>query len=208
MFAVKNLTARRQRGVTLTETLLVLAVAAILAAAAYRAYSVANTDSRNNDLSNATLALIGKIKQIWGTDGDYSGLDGNKAGEALFNSGILPSQFRREGTGNATKIRDINGNEVTFHGVEGAFTIGFTNLSKEACTLLASSLASTANSIHVGAARATTNSSSGLIQVTGGKEYKGPNISSSSGLDSSALTDSAGCGVSSPAQRKLIALVR
>jgi len=208
MKPLKALTARRQRGVTLTETLLVLGVAAILAAAAYRAYAVANNDARNNDMSNGSLALVGKIKQVWGTDGNYSGLDGNDAPDALFNSGILPAQFRREGKGSSAKIKDLHGYDVTFNGIEGAFAIGFTNLSKEACVLLASSLSGVAHSVYVGRARATTNSSSGTISISGGKEYKGPNIDTDSGLDNTALSDTAGCGVSSAANRKLVALIR
>jgi len=195
-----------QRGVTLTETLLVLAVAAILAAAAYRAYAVANNDARTNDLSNATIALVGKIKQVWGTDSDYSGLDGNKAADALHNSGVLPSAFRREGTGTSARIKDSFGYDVTFHGTPGAFSVGFTNLSKEACSVLAGALVGVAHTIYVGRATATTNN--GRITISGGKEYKGPNIATDSGLDGTALSDIAGCGVSAPANRKLVAIIR
>jgi len=207
-----NQTARQksaaylQRGVTLTETLLVLAVAAILAAAAYRAYAVANADARSNDLNNAAISLIGKVKQVWGTDSDYSGIDGNKAADALFNSGVLPAAFRREGTGTSARIKDPFGYDVTFHGVPGAFSIGFTNLTKDACSTLAGALVGVAHTIYVG--RATASAQSGSISISGGKEYKGPNITTNSGLDGTALADIAGCGVSAPANRKLVAIIR
>jgi len=195
---VYNRAAHAQRGVTLTETLLVLGVAAILAAAAYRAYSMASNDARTSELSNSTVALVTKVKNVWGTDGDYSALNTSPA-EKLENSGVLPPQFRKNGT----KINDIFGNEVTVTGGSASFTVGFTNLSRDTCSTLASSLSGVAYAINVGNATATN----GALGA-GGKPYKGPTVTTSSGLDSAALADVQGCGVANMADRKLVAEIR
>jgi len=192
-------TATQQRGVTLTETLLVLALAATLAAAAYRAYSTASNDAKTSELGNGTITLIGKIKQVWGAAGDYASLDPAN----LERSGILPTQFRtnRNGSTLASEVRDTFGNEITITGGVGAFTLGFNNLSSDTCTTLAATLASQAFRIQAGSgATAATGA------ATGGKQYKGPDVTTQSGLDVAALTEA--CGDSEAVNRILVAEIR
>jgi len=192
--AAPNRAAHAQRGVTLTETLLVLGVAALLAAAAYRAYSMASSDARTSELSNSTVALVNKVKNVFGTDGNYTTLNTTFA-EKLENSGVLPPQFRR----NNAEIRDIFGNPVTVTGGNGSFTVGFTNLERDTCSTLASSLASVAYAINVGDATAAN----GALG-SGGEKYKDP----ATGLDSGALASANGCGTAAVGNRKLVAEIR
>lgn len=190
-----------QRGVTLTETLLVLALAAALAAAAYRAYGTASNDAKTSELSNGAITMIGKIKQVWGASGDYTTL----APATLEQSGILPVQFRtnRSGSTLATEIRDTFGNVVSITGTQGSFTLGFERLSPDTCTTLAPVLASQAYRIRAGSGAAAANG-----VASGGQVYKDPTATSmpQSGLDVAALT--AACGDSDVANRILVAEIR
>jgi len=195
----KTATIAMQRGVTLTETLLVLALAATLAAAAYRAYSTASSDAKTSELGNGTVALIGKIKQVWGATGDYSTLTPAN----LEQSGILPTQFRtnRSGTTLATEVRDTFGNEITITGGAGAFTLGFNQLSADTCTTLAATLASQAFRIQAGSGATAADGA-----ASGGADYKGPDVTATSGLDVAALAQA--CGDANTANRILVAEIR
>lgn len=192
--------SKRQRGVTLTETLLVLALAAVLAAAAYRAYATASNDTKTSELGNGTMALIGKVKQVWGADGNYTTL----TPETLDRSGVLPAQFRsnRNGSTPASEIRDVFGNAMSIHGEAGSFTVGFDNLSRDTCSTLATTLASMAYRIQVGSGARAAN---GAI-ANGGKAYKGPTVTSASGLDTGALVEA--CDDVTPANRLIVAEIR
>ncbi|WP_027015215.1 type 4 pilus major pilin [Comamonas composti] len=197
----QRISSLHQRGVTLTETLLVLALAAVMAAGAYRAYASASNDAKTSELGNGTVALIGKIKQVWGTDGNYVSLKP----ETLDRAGILPAQFRtnRDGSNPATEIRDTFGNTISVYGQSGSFTLGFENLSRDTCSTLATTLASLAFRIHVGAG---ARNSDGSIAPSGGRAYKGPTVTAISGLDTEALVMA--CDDATPANRLIVAEVR
>lgn len=167
----------RQRGVTLTETLLVLALASVLAAAAYRAYASASNDAKLSDLSNGTVSLIGKVKQVWGSAGNYE----NLTPTTLNRSGILPSQFKFApggGAGGNDQVWDTFGNEVLVNGTRGSFALAFGFLSKENCSSLAPTLASIAYRINVGEGATASNG-----KISGGKPYKGPEVSAANRND-------------------------
>lgn len=166
-----------QRGVTLTETLLVLALASVLAAAAYRAYASASNDAKLSDMSNGTLSLIGKIKQVWGSAGNYE----NLTPTTLNRSGILPSQFKFApggGSGGNDQVWDTFGNEVLISGTRGSFALVFGYLSKDNCSSLAPTLASIAYRINVGEGATASNG-----KISGGKLYKGPEVSTANNAD-------------------------
>jgi len=148
-----------QRGITLTETLLVLAVAAALAVAAYAAYSVARNDSRLSELASGTVTMVEMIKQVWSLSGDYSEV----TAENISKAGILPKPYKFDGN----DIQDPFGNTVTINGSTTSFAFAFRNLSNENCSKLAPTLASFAYQITVGTdARATQG------RVTGNLPYK------------------------------------
>jgi prepilin-type N-terminal cleavage/methylation domain-containing protein len=136
----------RQRGVTLTETLLVLGLAALLAAVAYRAFGTARADARLQDLSSGTIALVNKVSLVFGGSADYSAL----TPENLVKAGALPSQFRHEVLNGQTVLRDLFGNEFVVNGAQGSWSFHFTNLTREACTTLAPQLAALAYAIRAG----------------------------------------------------------
>lgn len=173
---------RRQAGVTLTETLLVLALAAALGAVAYRSYSSAREESRLSDMTTGTIAMIGKIGQFYSASADYSGL----TPEILHKAGILPSQFRTVAdSNNVIELRDPFGNAVAINGTGGSYAFAFQNLTSAACSSLATALTSIAHRIAAGAS--VTVSDGTLNAGANGKFYKDESTSG----DLSGLVD--GC---------------
>jgi len=178
-----------QRGITLTETLLVLAVAAALAVAAYAAYSVARNDSTLSDLSSGTVTMVEKVRQVWSLSGNYSAVDAANVSKA----GILPKPFKFDGS----NIQDPFGNNVVLNGASTSFAFSFRNLSKENCSKLAPTMASFAYQISVG----------GDAQAAQGKAAGNNLYKTSSGeIDTGALINA--CGSDAAASRNIAVEIR
>ena len=152
----------RQAGMTLTESLLVLAVGAAVAVVAYSGYRVANSDVMASTVSQDTVGMIGKIKQIWG--GNYTTVTPT----GLNNAGVITGSFKWDAT--ASAVLDAMGNTVTFDGAQSKFAFLLGPFSKEDCAKIAPGLSSIAYSINIGDAAALTGGNVGT--VTGGAAYK------------------------------------
>ncbi|TCT10727.1 hypothetical protein EDC22_105227 [Tepidamorphus gemmatus] len=178
---------RRQAGVTLTETLLVLALAAALGAVAYRSYSSAREEARLSDMTTGAIALIGKIGQFYSAAADYSGL----TPEILHKAGIVPPQFRTVTDSNGTvELRDPFGNTVDINGTGGSYALAFRRLTQAACSSLATALTSIAHRIAAGASVTAAN---GVIDTgANGRIYKDETTSADlAGLVDGCSQDSA-----------------
>ena len=178
-----------QRGITLTETLLVLAVAAALAVAAYAAYSVARNDGTLSDLSSGTVTMVEKIRQVWSLSGDYSSVTAVN----LSKAGVLPKPFKFDGD----NIQDPFGNNLVINGATTSFAFSFRNLSSENCSKLAPTLASFGYQITVGG---DAQASQG--RASGASLYK----SSAGEINTGALINA--CGADSASQRNIAVEIR
>ena len=156
-----------RRGLTLTESLLVLGLAALLASVAYVTYGAARKDTRLSELTNGTLTLVGKIGQVYGSSSDYTSL----TPQLLAQSKLVPASFRVVDLNGRPELRDLFGNPVTLTGTLGSYALTFDNLDTESCMKLAPPLAAVAHRIHAGSA-AEINATAGV--VTGGQIYKDP----------------------------------
>lgn len=156
---------RRQRGITLVEALLVLALAALLASIAYVTYGSGRKDVRLNDATTGTITLIARINQLYGNSSDYTTLTPT----LLSQTGIVPSQFQVADNEGTLELRDLFGNPLEINGGSGSYALAFNGLDRESCSKLAPALASIAFQINAGAA-ADVNVTNGA--VNGGQEYK------------------------------------
>lgn len=140
-----GLRMHRQAGMTLTESLLVLGIAAAVAVTAYAGYKMATSDVSASDLSNGNVAMVSKIKQVWGVAGDYSTV----TAEGLIKAGVLPKSFKFNSTDSS--ITDNYGNAVTVSGAANKFAVLLGGpYDKDVCTKVASGLTGIAYSVYVG----------------------------------------------------------
>lgn len=115
-------THKKQTGLTLVESLLVLAVAALVAVLAYGGYKMANQGVKSQSGVESTVRLLTSIKKTFGSSGDYTGI----TGDLVKSSGVVPSDFDTSGTnfkapfGSAVTIASAASNKmaaVTFAAV-------------------------------------------------------------------------------------------
>lgn len=133
---------RIQRGLTLIESLLVLAVAALIALGAYGASRFASADVNANDLGRSTVTLVSQLKRTLGTTGSYASVN-----EATINSlSLTPPGWSNDGT----DLKDNYGNKVTINGVAGSFALQFTGLGAGDCAKVVSQFVGIANKVTIG----------------------------------------------------------
>lgn len=147
---------RKQAGMTLTESLLVLGVAAMVAVLAYGGYKMATSSVSTSSQVNGTIQLVGGIKRIFGTGADYSTV--NVAN--VINSQIVPADFKKSGTtdiyngwgGNITPaVGDQAGATPT-----SVFKLTIAGVPVANCIELVAGIASAAQSLWVGGTTAGT----------------------------------------------------
>lgn len=173
---------KKQKGITLTETLLTLSVAAVVSVIGYQGYKVANADISVSDQTGATVTMIGKIKQVFGASGSYAVLN-TTPGLQLANAGLLPEQFKYDA--DEDEILDVFGNTMGITGANRSFTVLLSDLTRESCAKIASGLSTIAYKITVGT---DADHASGV--VAGATVYKDP--AGGGTLSSTALAS--GCG--------------
>lgn len=91
-------TLKQQAGMTLTESLLVLSVGALVAVLAYGGYKMATSDVKVQSQAKGTVQLVGKIKQVFGTSASYGATAGASMYTTVKNAKILPADFKDNGT--------------------------------------------------------------------------------------------------------------
>lgn len=169
--AARALFARKQKGLTLGESLLVLGVAALIAVGAYSAYKFANSDVAANDLGRGAVTLASQIKRINGSTG-YTAVNSTNVKD------LVPGGWKWDGT----DVIDNYGNPVSVSGGAASFALVFSNLSPQDCQKVVSQFEGISYKLHIGGASAAAG------VVSGGEVYKQPNGT----LNPAAL--SAGCG--------------
>lgn len=157
---------RNQSGMTLIESLLVLAVGAAVAVIAYSGYRVADSDVNAATVSQDTVAMIGKIKQTWA--GSYATV----TPPGLNNAGVISGSFKWDSTNSA--VLDAMGNTVAFDGAQAKFAFLLGPFSKEDCAKIAPGLSSIAYNINIGDTAALSGGNTGT--VTGGSAYKAATV--------------------------------
>lgn len=178
--------ARRQKGVTLTEAMLALAVSGALAAAVTGVYRTSMEGLAGDDLGNSTVRLIADLQGVFGANGGYTAVSATN----ISSAGLTPAGWRWDGT----NLIDSRGNTVAVSSVAGGFALVFNSLTPKTCTLAAIKMEGAAYSIRVG-----TSADAAAGVISGGVAYK-----DTSG-ELSAANLAAGCG---QANRKLSVQVR
>jgi len=135
-FIAQRKRVRQQKGFTLIEVLVVLAIAG--AALAGVLVFQANAESRNrvNNTINAVINTVGNVKSIYASAGSYATVTSAN----LVNAGVVTPPFTISGT----TILDPWGGTVTVGGSGPFFGMSFLAPDNETCVRLVSALASNA----------------------------------------------------------------
>lgn len=164
MKALHKIVRKQQAGMTLTESLLVLSVGALVAVLAYGGYRMATSDVQVQSQTKGVVQLVGKIKQTFGTAADYSGVTLAN----VINARIVPADFKVNGV---TSIDTAWGGTITpAVGSEAgavpvtSFKLTIVNVPAEGCVDFLSGISSAANSLWVAGTTAGTND----VKPTGG----------------------------------------
>lgn len=142
-----NAVQRKQAGMTLTESLLVLAVGALIAVLAYGAYRMATSDVKVQSQVQGTVQLVGKIKQIYSSAANY-GTASASLNQAVNDAKIVPSDFKGSG---ATITNAWGGAvNVAVGATNTQFTVTFVGVPQEGCIEFVTGIASAATTLVVG----------------------------------------------------------
>jgi hypothetical protein len=152
----------------------------VLGAIGYGIYNTLSKDTGSRDLVTKSVAMIGKIKQMYGS-GTFAGISGT----SVDNFGARPDNWKMSGT----DLIDNLGNTVDINGAANFYAIRFQGLTKDSCAAIASGLQNVAYQVAVGSASAVS-IAAGVI--TGGSNYK-----ATGGVPDPSLL-STGCGATEP----------
>lgn len=135
----RGYSAIRDRGLSLTETLLVLGVIALVAVIAYNGYGTAVASVKAGGDTQAVVLLAGNINRTFSTSPDYSGVTTPN----LINAGLVPRTFKVRGT---TNIIHSNGSDVIVGSAPATnpiqYSIAYTNVPTDQCIEIAQSVSS------------------------------------------------------------------
>lgn len=158
-------TFKSQAGMTLTESLLVLGVGALVAVLAYGGYKMATSDVKVQSQVNGTVQLIGKIKQLYSSAANYNGL----TTAVVVNSKIVPSDFKTVNTSGSEAINNAWGGTVAVAPANSdtQFTLTISSVPQQGCIEFLSGIAGTALTLTKnGTAAANTIVASGAFDAT------------------------------------------
>jgi prepilin-type N-terminal cleavage/methylation domain-containing protein len=150
------LNLKKQSGMTLTESLLVLGVGALVAVLAYGGYKMATENVKSGSQINGTIQLVGSIKRVFGPGSTYTPVTLAN----VVNANIVPSDFRADSTPSITN--SWGGNIVPAVGNQAGttptsqFKLTISGVSKESCMDFVAGIASSATSLWVNGTTAGT----------------------------------------------------
>ena len=165
-------TLKKQAGMTLTESLLVLAVGALVAVLAYGGYRMATTQVNSSSQVKGLVQMVGGIKRIFNASGNYNGI----TTPIVVNAGIVPDDFRKT-TGATGTITNSWGGTITVAPTKLAaaapipaygtadnqgFAIVINGIPADSCMDIVTGVASAANVIQGGAAGAAATNAKAL----------------------------------------------
>ncbi|NEX64526.1 PulJ/GspJ family protein [Noviherbaspirillum galbum] len=153
----------KQAGLTIAETLLVLAIGASIAVVGFSGYKYATAALVPTQLVEDTALLAAKLKQTFGVTNDFS----NVTASSLASTSFFPYKSFKAKSGTTGVLADINNNTVVLTGGTSSFAVVITPNDSDQCLQLAGSASQYAYNINIG----TGMTSSGGT-VTGGTAYK------------------------------------
>lgn len=144
-FIEKKKAAQHNRGLSLTETLLVLGVIALVAVIAYAGYNAATSSVKTGGEAQAIVQLQSNITKTF--NGDYSSLDA----ASVIDAGLVPKTFRINAAGDA--IANAYGGTILPIAVSTTdsfrFQIVYTDVPQDSCVELAQTISSSAQAVHI-----------------------------------------------------------
>lgn len=132
-------TLKKQAGMTLTESLLVLAVGALVAVLAYGGYKMAVGNVNQAASVDSAARLMSAIKKSFGASGNYTT---NVTTANLAKSGIVPAEFITDATAGTVKAPWGTTSMVTILGTgtaaapKNTVPVTFTNVPVDICLSL------------------------------------------------------------------------
>jgi len=131
-----------EKGRSMVEMLGVLAIIGVLSAGGLAGYSKAMFKHKLNSTIDQITMLVTNIRTMYGTQGNYTGLDG----EAAYDLGIIPAVMTNDEGATLTNpfkggvsIALIDATDSTATSGNTGFTLTYSGLPAEACIALATS---------------------------------------------------------------------
>lgn len=154
----QRMNLRRQAGISLTESILAMAVAAVAAVVAYAGYRTLTADVDVSDMNASMVELVGKTRQVFGSGGSFT----NVTTQNLINAKVVPARFRTDDT---PAIYDVFGNVVDVSGGAQTFSLLLNGVGDQ-CAFIATGIANLAHAMRIGAsAEIATGGISGGVEV-------------------------------------------
>lgn len=182
----------RQRGFTLIELIIALAVMGTAIGGMLYYQSRAENSQRTNDSVTALTTMVSSIKTNYGPAGTFAGVT-----VANIIAGGLVIEPLKVSSGN---IVDPWNNNLLAEGAPAQFAIRVGPLTRENCLAVANGLVRNAVILNVGNVTAVTAGA-----LTGGAAYK---ASAAATPDAGNLNGATGCGIATDAQRFVAAVFR
>ena len=128
--------SRKQKGFTLVEVIVVLAIVGVALAGVLVYQSMAENRNRTNNTINAVITMVGNVKSVFAAANSYAAVTSAN----LVNAGIPMTPFTTSGT----TILDPWGNTMVVGGSGPFFGFGIRAPDSQTCIALVSSLAQSA----------------------------------------------------------------
>ena len=142
-----NNTKRAQKGFTLIEIIIALAVIGVAIAGMLYYQNRAETGQKANNTVSALTSMVGSIKSTYAPANSYAGVTAGN----LISAGLIVEPF----TGAGTAITDPWGGAVTIGGAPGFFGIAFQAPSADVCMKIVTGLVRSAARVTVHTAAPT-----------------------------------------------------
>lgn len=128
---------RKERGITLIEVAMAIAIMALVTAAIMWAYQAANVSRQTETAMKDLASLQNSVRTLYGNQSDYAGIDV----EDMIMAKVVPRRMVQESGGTATLRNAFNG-PITIlsedvSGTDDGFSILFEDVPGEACARLA-----------------------------------------------------------------------